>query len=107
MLRLGNDVSLFEEFIGFYREDYPRLLETLRAAVKDKNAEAIHHAAHSLKGLVASLGATQVVHAASALERMGRARDLSEVDAAFRKLEAEIGHLNDDLASFRPSISTG
>jgi HPt (histidine-containing phosphotransfer) domain-containing protein len=101
MLRLGNDVSLFEEFIGFYQEDYPRLLSDLRQAVQSRNGDAIHHAAHGLKGLVASLGATDVAATAGSLERMGRTRDFSDAEATFSKLQAEIDQLNSELASFR------
>jgi len=101
MVRLGNDVALFEEFIGFYEEDYPRLLKDLREAVKNRNGDAVHHAAHGLKGLVVSLGATDVAAAAGSLERMGRTKDFSEADAVLSKLEREIEQLNSELASFR------
>jgi HPt (histidine-containing phosphotransfer) domain-containing protein len=100
MLRLGNDVTLFEEFIGFYQEDYPRLLKELQEAVKQRDGEAIHHASHKLKGLVVSLGATDVAAAASALERMGRAKDLSEAEETLARLETEIEQLNAELAAF-------
>lgn len=101
MVRLGNDVSLFEEFIGFYEEDYPRLLKELQTGVEKRDGEAVHHAAHGLKGLVVSLGATDVANVASALERMGRTKDFSEADAAVVKLQAEIDQLNSELATFR------
>jgi len=101
MLRLGNDVSLFEEFIGFYEEDYPRLLKNLHNAVDSQDSEGVHHAAHGLKGLVASIGATDVVCAAGNLERLGRTKNLSEATALLEKLDAEIEQLNQDLASFR------
>jgi HPt (histidine-containing phosphotransfer) domain-containing protein len=101
MVRLGNDVALFEEFIGFYEEDYPRLLKDLREAVKNRDGDAVHHAAHGLKGLVASLGATDVAAAAGSLERMGRTKDFSETDAVLSKLQAEIEQLNAELETFR------
>jgi HPt (histidine-containing phosphotransfer) domain-containing protein len=101
MVRLGNDVALFEEFIGFYEEDYPRLLKELEEGVENRNSDAVHHAAHGLKGLVASLGATDVAGAAGSLERMGRTKDFSEADEVLSKLAAEIEKLNSELAAFR------
>lgn len=101
MQRLGNDVSLFEEFIGFYEEDYPRLLAELKQAAQARNGEGVHHAAHGLKGLVASLGATEVATVTGALERMGRTRDFSEIDETMEKLQVEIEQLNAELAAFR------
>jgi len=107
MQRLGNDVSLFQEFIGFYEEDYPRLVQSLKKAVDAKDAEGVHQAAHSLKGLVASLGATDVAASASTLERMGRGHDLSEAASTFAKLRSEIDRFNSELASFRNEIQHG
>src|SRR5689334_16273079 len=101
MARLGNDVSLFEEFIGFYEEDYPRLLNDLRSAVKSQDFEGVHHAAHGLKGLVASIGATEVVSAAGNLEKLGRSKNLTEAEPLLEKLDTEIEQLNRDLVSFR------
>jgi len=101
MVRLGNDVTLFEEFIGFYEEDYPRLLKELKEAVASRDGDAMHHASHKLKGLVVSLGATDVAAAAGTLERMGRAKDYSEADEVLTKLQADIEELNAELAEFR------
>jgi len=101
MLRLGNDVTLFEEFIGFYEEDYPRLLKELQEAVAKHDGDAIHHASHKLKGLVVSLGATDVATLAGALERMGRVKELSEADETLAKLHKEIDQLNRELGDFR------
>jgi len=97
MQRLGNDQSLFLEFIGFYEEDYPRLLKNLCEAVATRDGEAIHHAAHGLRGLVVSLGATDVAATTASLERIGRSGDFSEAEAAIRKLQAEIRELNLEL----------
>jgi HPt (histidine-containing phosphotransfer) domain-containing protein len=101
MKRLGNDESLFLEFIGFYEEDYPRLLKNLENAAKAHDGDGVHHAAHGLMGLVASLGAIDVAAAAVNLEKIGRSGDFSEVDTALAKLQAEVGQLNTELAAFR------
>ena len=110
MDRLGNDIALFKEFVGFYEEDYPRLVQNLDLGVQARNGDAIHQAAHALKGLVASLGATQVVSLAGSLERMGRTGDLTEVEGTLTQLHAEIEQLNFDLAPYRkpsPQNATG
>ena len=101
MDRLGNDIALFKEFVGFYEEDYPRLVQNLELAVQARNGDAIHHSAHCLKGLVASLGATQVASLAGSLERMGRSGDFSEIDGTLAHLHTEIEQLNLDLIPYR------
>jgi two-component system sensor histidine kinase/response regulator len=108
--RLGDDIALFKEFVGFYEEDYPRLIQNLDSAVQARNGDVIHHAAHALKGLVGSLGATQVASLAGSLERMGRAGDFSEIDSTLAHLHAEIEQLNIDLIPYRntaPARKTG
>jgi HPt (histidine-containing phosphotransfer) domain-containing protein len=105
MSRLGNDVSLFEEFIGFYQEDYPRLLNDLKRAVGSRDPEGVHHAAHGLKGLVVSIGAVEVASAAGNLERLGRTKNLVEAELALEKLETEIDRLNEELASFQKTAT--
>jgi HPt (histidine-containing phosphotransfer) domain-containing protein len=105
MARLGNDLALFQEFIGFYDEDYPRLLGNLKQAVIDRDGEAVHHAAHGLRGLVASLGAIDVANLAGSLERLGRTRDFSEAEEVLKKLQTEIERLNSELESVRRKSS--
>ena len=107
MKRLGDDRALFQEFIGFYDEDCPRLMGQLADAVNSGDAEAMHLAAHSLKGLVASIGATEVVDQAATLERMSRAGDLNEAEVTLAKLQAEVQQLCSDLAPYRKRDSSG
>ena len=95
--RLGNDYSLFREFVGFYFDDYPPLVADLRDAVRNRDCDRVHHAAHALKGLVANLGADAVVSLAMAIEQRGLCGDLSDLDGILETLEREIERLNEEL----------
>ncbi len=101
MQRLGNDLSLYQEFIGYCEEDCPKRMAEIISAVEAGNAPALLHAAHGLKGLMASLGAKDVVVHASALERMGRADDLETAPETLAKLQADIDQLPRELEPYR------
>jgi len=98
--RLGGDQTLLSEIAGMFLEDYPRQLAAIREAVRSRDAQALHHAAHALKGSV-SYCALAVVDAARRLEQMGRRGELGNVDDAFANLEAELARLEPDLAALR------
>ena len=74
--RLGNDHELLSDIIGIFLEDSPALLEKIRRAVMGNDPSALQRAAHSLKGLAATLSAEDVAAAvladAAALESLSR-----------------------------------
>jgi HPt (histidine-containing phosphotransfer) domain-containing protein len=59
----------------------------------DGDAEAVQHAAHSLKGEVSYLAAAGATQAARRLEDMGHERNLSAVSEAIRVMERELDQL--------------
>ncbi len=92
--RVGGDEDLLREIAELFLDDYPTLLEGIRQAVADEDASGLERASHSLKGSVANFGAESVYRAALELERIGRSKDLSGVNEAFRILEESLGSLH-------------
>jgi len=80
MQRLGGSQELFRDFIRFFKEDSPVLLEQIDAALKKPDAPIVERAAHSIKGLAANFDAHFAVETASEIERL--AKDDSLDDAA-------------------------
>nr|WP_307727819.1 PAS domain S-box protein [Massilia sp. TS11] len=103
--RLDDDLDLFLELAGIFLVDGPALFETLAAAVRRGEREAIQRAAHSLKGVLVNFGAGPAQDALEQLARSLAAGDsaamlgqlatlgplLDEVYAALRALIAEHG----------------
>lgn len=85
--RLGNDAELLTAIIQIYLEDAPGLLERIKTAVANKDASALQRAAHSLKGLAATLSAADVTCGASRLEHMGGSCSLHGAEAPLEELE--------------------
>lgn len=101
MKRLGNDADLFREFVGFYDEDSRKLIAQIEDAIKSGDAAQLQHAAHSLKGVAANLGAMRVVEAAFSLEKTGKSGTLENSASELRNLCHEMTRLDKSLQAYR------
>ena len=97
--RIGGDRELLKELAGLFVGDCPRMLSDIRDAVRDGNAEALHKAAHALKGSVSNFAAEAAVQAAFRLEMMGRNRDMTDAAQALKELEREIERVCEGLSA--------
>jgi len=100
--RLDNDVELFKQVREIFLSTNPELLEKIRAAVEQADAEALVDPAHELKGMVGNLSATAVFELAKKLEFMGREVDLSKAAEACGQLESAVESLGAALADLQP-----
>jgi CheY-like chemotaxis protein/HPt (histidine-containing phosphotransfer) domain-containing protein len=94
----GGNASLLREIAGLFREDSPRLLAAVRAAIDGRDALRLRRAVHTLRGSVANFAAGPAVEAARRLEAMGEANDLGGAAEAYRALEREVRRLEQALA---------
>jgi HPt (histidine-containing phosphotransfer) domain-containing protein len=82
--RLGGDVELFEQISQIFLEDAPALIHSAREAMAHNDAAELRRSAHSIKGMMAQLGAAAGVTAAYRLEQCGAAGDLSDASGLIR-----------------------
>jgi HPt (histidine-containing phosphotransfer) domain-containing protein len=94
---LGGDMDLLKEIIGIFLEDYPNQMKQIREGILAGDAEAVEHAAHSMKGSVSNFAAKRAYDAAYRLEVLGREGNLGEANEALGDLEKEIEGLKDGL----------
>lgn len=111
--RMAFDVQLFREMVELLRQDGPRRMRELQAALDEGRLADVRHAAHSLKGLAANFNAVQAVPAAAAVEQLAKSGDgegrlpaaafelQQALDALLAALEAQV--MNSQSADFRPS----
>ena len=87
----GDDADeLLAELFNSYLEETPQRLQSIENAVVREDAEALYKAAHALKSLSATVGATHLAQLAEALETIGRAGTVTaEVAALLEQLEPE------------------
>jgi PAS domain S-box-containing protein len=99
--RVGGDADLLKEVVELFLDDYPSTFEKIRNAVASRDASALEHHAHSLKGSVATFGANRAFEAAFALEKQGRSGDLTGVQDGLSSLERALEALRPELVSLR------
>jgi two-component system, sensor histidine kinase and response regulator len=92
--RLGGDEELLRELCQIFLDESPKLLQKLRQAIVDADADAVMRAAHNLKGELGYLGAAEASQSAQTLEDMGHANDLSQAAEVLVVLERAAASLH-------------
>ena len=95
LFNLGGDEELLEQLIRMYAEDEPRLVADIDSAIATTDAEALHNAAHALKGAVANFCATRAQASAQKLEHLGREKNMAAAPAACDELHRELAALRE------------
>jgi two-component system sensor histidine kinase/response regulator len=93
MDRLDGDRDLLKELVGLYLEDEQTLIDEIGTAVRDRQADALRRAAHTLKGSVGNFCAPSAYAAAAALEAAGVDVRLDDGPVLFERLVAELERL--------------
>jgi signal transduction histidine kinase/DNA-binding response OmpR family regulator/sensor domain CHASE-containing protein len=91
---VGGDRDLLVELGRLFQQDYPQQLATLREAIAQADRQRLERTAHSLKGALATIGATTARSLANELETMGQGCRIDEARATLSKLEAELAKLS-------------
>jgi HPt (histidine-containing phosphotransfer) domain-containing protein len=95
--RMGHDGQLFREMIGLLQEDSPRLLHQVESGLKERDAERVRHAAHTLKGLTANFSGLRAMVAAEAIEQLARASKWDDMGRAVAELDEAVAELRTAL----------
>jgi len=103
--RVNGDRGLLRELVALFLKDWPRMLQRIRRAVRQRDPEALRAAAHTLKGSVATFAAGPAADAALKLETMGREGRIHEAEEAARALADDLRQLEEALraAGFGPA----
>jgi HPt (histidine-containing phosphotransfer) domain-containing protein len=98
--RLGGDVDLYKDLVDRFLDDTAGMRQRVESAIQARDASLLHRAAHSLKGLAASVGAVTAANALAELEEIGRIGDFGRVTQAAQRLRIEMEHTADELADY-------
>ncbi len=93
MGRVENDCELLGDIIRIFKQDFPSHLLTLREAVKVRDGQRVALAAHTLKGMLSNLAATQATATVARLEQLGRRGDAAQYEEAFVGFEDDASKL--------------
>jgi HPt (histidine-containing phosphotransfer) domain-containing protein len=101
--RLGDDWELFDQIVQISLEDAPLLVHAAREALSGGNAKELRRAAHSLKSLMATLGATPASNAAMTLEKCAASGDLAQASDLIRECGENVAAVCRDLQAYSDS----
>lgn len=102
----GGDEKLTRELIALFLNSCPRLLDNLRARLRDDDLAALGKAAHALKGSISNFTTEGPAKTALELERIcaqGR-RDAAAV--TLQRLEREVARLVAAMKAFQGGAPT-
>lgn len=91
-------MEFLNEIATMFLDECPRIVQEIRVACASGDAEALQHAAHTLKGCVANFGAGPACEAASRLETIGRSGNLAPAPVACTELESELARFTQALS---------
>jgi PAS domain S-box-containing protein len=97
---LGDEAAL-GELIGTFLDEAPKLLSTLRIAVRENDADDLRRAAHTLRSNAATFGADTLAELCRRLEGMAEAGAFAGADGLVARVEAEFGQLAGALEKAR------
>ena len=92
--------ELMRELVRLFFEDAPKLLADARKALQEEDAGALHHAAHSLKGMVGNYAAVPAFQAVSQLTHSTRAGNLDQAAELLDVADREVARLSVALRQF-------
>lgn len=100
LTRVENDHELLCELIGLFKEDFPRLIQSLEQSVHSEDMKNVEITSHTLKGMLSGLSVTQAAATALKLEQMGRDGKTSGLIDVLRILEHEVAGLLPELDAY-------
>jgi signal transduction histidine kinase/DNA-binding response OmpR family regulator len=99
LVRVGGDRVSLRDVARLLLEESPGLVARMRAALAARDAEALHRAAHTLRGSAAIFDAAPTVEAARAVEEVRLEQDRGGAEAALVRLETELARLTEALTA--------
>ncbi len=98
--QVSEDDPEFElELLTMLAEDVKIHIEDLRRAVADRDATAIAHEAHYIKGASANLGIVGITSLAKQIEQLARDRITTDPSPLVEQMTVHLSHLEAYLAT--------
>ena len=98
LANIGGDLELFHQLIHLFLDRHRTMVHDIKLAIDRGDNVALQRAAHTMKGTVANLCATDVLEVASQLEAAGRLDSLEEVPALVLQLDRAVQRLVEVLS---------
>jgi HPt (histidine-containing phosphotransfer) domain-containing protein len=106
LARVDHDRELLHDLLRIFKEEFPRQLQVLREAVSSGDGQRVAAVAHTMKGMLSNLAASQSAASAERLEQLGRSGEKSGFRDALAAFERDatklLPHLDACMAEVCP-----
>jgi PAS domain S-box-containing protein len=99
MDRLGGEEGIAGEIIGIFMEDAAQVIQDLKDALQNGDADAVARYGHKLKGAAANINAEAMRQAVHEIELAGKDGKLNRIHALLQQLEEEFRALSAVLSA--------
>ena len=100
LARVEDDRELLRDLLLIFKQEFPRHLQALQEAVSRGESAQVASVSHTLKGMLANLGATPAAVCAAELEQIARAKDTASLAKALVPLEHETKRLLPEMEAY-------
>src|SRR5262249_39381284 len=104
---VGGNVKLLARVRDAFTTQSPRLMESMREAVAQRNADELHRSSHTLKGAISNFGRGEALDAAIHLERAGREADFARAAELLPSLETAVHELEERMSAALAAAEKG
>ena len=98
MRNVEGDRAVLQQLCMIFRNDFPRLMESVRSAVERRDASYLQRSAHAMKSSLMVIGAKPVSSIVFHLETMGRCGELDGVEEVLARLEEQATRLMEETS---------
>ncbi|MGD8947952.1 MAG: response regulator [Desulfobacterales bacterium] len=92
-----HDWDFLKEVVDVFYSDYPRMLNDLQQAYKDRDASTLMRTAHSLKGMLRNFQADAGAEVAYEIEKNGKREEFKGVGKNIETLAGHLAGVEDEL----------
>jgi two-component system, sensor histidine kinase and response regulator len=103
--RYLGDEELAIEVVKAFREETPALMENLKKALENVNAQDVQRSAHAIKGATGDIGSETLRQTAYGIEMAGAEKNLRQAQRLFSKLQLQMEKLEKLLKPITSSLS--
>jgi HPt (histidine-containing phosphotransfer) domain-containing protein len=96
----AGDAALAAELIQICLVEMPGLRDQIQTAVKQRDAQQLKYATHTLAGSLINFGAQRAVESLHALEAMGRANNLDGVEDCYDALRQALADFEREITAY-------
>jgi two-component system, sensor histidine kinase and response regulator len=105
LARFDRDVELTRDLAEMFINECPRHLSAIHAAIRDRNARALEHSAHALKGSVGNFSTSGAHESAVKLEMLGKSGSVVGAPEILKVLEEQLAKFNQLLSGMTKEMA--